>query len=207
MCKAKREFRSRDAIWKGVSQLQNHPLAHECHFAAPYANFAAAKWVAKISLLYKILPLLRKRSPSLKNGMRSSFLCFFFPFDFEMATKWSPSFKMDKKKWSSSFKMATKMLQASKWAVKFSFGCEMFSQPHSYPLWNSLLGYENVFIFFPWAVKTFLFFPFGCKMTSKLWNHLQASKNDLQNEERFAKTLCKAKGSCKNAKRASQPCF
>ncbi|KAL6312784.1 hypothetical protein AAG906_005953 [Vitis piasezkii] len=27
-------FRSRDAIWKGVSQLQNHPLAHECHFSA-----------------------------------------------------------------------------------------------------------------------------------------------------------------------------
>ncbi|KAL6313162.1 hypothetical protein AAG906_016739 [Vitis piasezkii] len=29
------------------------------------------------SLLYKILPPLRKRSPSFKNGIRSSFLCFF----------------------------------------------------------------------------------------------------------------------------------
>ncbi|KAL6313454.1 hypothetical protein AAG906_004417 [Vitis piasezkii] len=39
------------------------------------------------SLLYKILPPLRKRSPSFKNGMRSSFLCFFFPFDYQMDTK------------------------------------------------------------------------------------------------------------------------
>ena len=38
-------FRSREAIWKGVSQLRNHPLAHECHFAAPYTHFAAAKWL------------------------------------------------------------------------------------------------------------------------------------------------------------------
>ena len=27
------------------SQLRNHPLAHECHFAAPYTHFAAAKWL------------------------------------------------------------------------------------------------------------------------------------------------------------------
>ncbi|KAL6327497.1 hypothetical protein AAG906_021572 [Vitis piasezkii] len=33
------------AISKGVSQLRNHPLAHECHFAAPYTHFAAAKWL------------------------------------------------------------------------------------------------------------------------------------------------------------------
>ena len=32
-------FRSRDAIWKGVSQLRNHHLAHECHFAAPVRPF------------------------------------------------------------------------------------------------------------------------------------------------------------------------
>ena len=115
MCKVERKFYSWDAIWKGVSQLRNHPLAHECHFAVPYAHFAAAKWAAKIPLLYKILPSLRKRSPSFKNGMRSSFLCFIFPFGYQMDTKWS-----------SSFKMATKMLQASKWTAKFPFGCEMF---------------------------------------------------------------------------------
>ena len=40
-------FRSRGAISKGVSQLWNHPLAHKCHFAAPYAHFVAAKWAAK----------------------------------------------------------------------------------------------------------------------------------------------------------------
>ena len=38
-------FRSRGAILKGVSQLWNHPLAHECHFATPYTHFAAAKWL------------------------------------------------------------------------------------------------------------------------------------------------------------------
>ena len=69
--KAEREFRSRDTIWKGVSQLRNHFLAPECHFQhssphfeaaiqlrnhfleheshfeAPYTHFAAAKWAAK----------------------------------------------------------------------------------------------------------------------------------------------------------------
>ena len=52
MRKAELEFRSRGAISKGVSQLRNHPLAHECHFTAPYVHFATAKWAAKIPLLY-----------------------------------------------------------------------------------------------------------------------------------------------------------
>ena len=39
------QFRSQSANSKGVSQLQNHPLAHECHFAAPYTHFATAKWL------------------------------------------------------------------------------------------------------------------------------------------------------------------
>ena len=50
-------FRSRDAISKGVSQLRNHPLAHECHFVASYAHFSAGKWAAKMLLN---LPFLRK---------------------------------------------------------------------------------------------------------------------------------------------------
>ena len=48
-----------------------------------------------------------------------------------------------------SFKMAMKMLQASKWATKLPFGCEMISQPHSYPLPNP---------------------PFVAKMAFWLWN-------------------------------------
>ena len=86
---------------------------------------------------------------------------------------------------------ATKMLQALKWAAKFPFGCEMFSQPHSYPLWNYPWAAKNVFLYSLW-----------------LQDDLQAAKwppsykNDLQNEERFAKTLCKAKGSCENANKA-----
>ena len=35
-------------ISQGVSQLQYHPLAHECHFTAPPPHFAAMKWPAKI---------------------------------------------------------------------------------------------------------------------------------------------------------------
>ncbi|RVW18552.1 hypothetical protein CK203_101313 [Vitis vinifera] len=38
-------FRSQSPISQGVSQLRNHPLAHECHFAAPYTHFAAVKWL------------------------------------------------------------------------------------------------------------------------------------------------------------------
>ena len=57
-------FRSRGAISKGVSQLRNHPLAHECHFAAPYAHFVAAKWVAKSMSKF---PSLRKRPAAAKS--------------------------------------------------------------------------------------------------------------------------------------------
>ena len=151
--KAEWEFRIQDAIWKGVSQLRNHPLEHECHFVAPYVHFTTAKWAAKIPLLREILPPLQK--------------------------------------WPPSFKMATKMLQASKWVAKFPFGWEMFSQPHSYPLWNYPWAAKNVFLYSLW-----------------LQDDLQAAKwppsykNDLQHEERFAKTLCKAKGSCENANKA-----
>ena len=44
-------FRSQDTIWKGVSQLWNHPLAHKCHFKASYTHFAAAKWLQNLHIL------------------------------------------------------------------------------------------------------------------------------------------------------------
>ena len=44
-------FRNRDAIWKGVLQLWNHPLAHECHSEAPYTHFTAAKWLRNLHTL------------------------------------------------------------------------------------------------------------------------------------------------------------
>ena len=75
--KPKQEFYSRDTIWKGVSQLRNHPLAHECHFAAPVRPFRsyemgyenspspqnpppaakmlqASKWAAKMFLFFSM---------------------------------------------------------------------------------------------------------------------------------------------------------
>ena len=60
--KAKAEiflFRSQAPISKGVSQMRNHPLAHECHFAAPPPHFKAAKWAAKMSPPCKDAPWLR----------------------------------------------------------------------------------------------------------------------------------------------------
>ena len=33
------------------SQLQNYLLAHECHFAAPYTHFIAAKWLRNLHTL------------------------------------------------------------------------------------------------------------------------------------------------------------
>ena len=101
--------------------------------------------------------------------------------NFQMAMKWSPSFEMPVK-WSPSFEMA------AKWFSSFKMGCENVS--------IFSMGCENVFLFSLW-----------------LQNDLQATKwpsgykNDLQNKERFAKTLCKAKGSWENAKRAMQPCI
>ena len=44
-------FHSRSAIWKGFSQLWNHPLVHECHFTAPYTHFAASKWLRNLHAL------------------------------------------------------------------------------------------------------------------------------------------------------------
>ncbi|RVW91407.1 hypothetical protein CK203_038590 [Vitis vinifera] len=58
-------FKRRAPISKGVSQLRNHPLAHECHFAAQYAHFAAAEWAAKI-------PLLREIHPRCGNDLQAS---------------------------------------------------------------------------------------------------------------------------------------
>ena len=95
--------------------------------------------------------------------------------------KWFSNFQIAMK-WSPSFEMV------AKWFSSFKIGCENVS--------IFSMGCENVFLFSLW-----------------LQNDLQATKwppgykNDLQNEERFAKTLCKAKESCENAKRASQPCI
>ncbi|RVW75535.1 hypothetical protein CK203_066455 [Vitis vinifera] len=52
----------------GVSQLRNHPLAHECHFAA-------AKWATKIALLREIHPPLRKCSKLQKWATKFPFYC------------------------------------------------------------------------------------------------------------------------------------
>ena len=117
-------------------------------------------------------------------------------------------------------------------AEKMALRCEMISQPHSYPL-RKFLQLRNTpsthechfatphshFAAAKWPAKM----PLGCKYGLWLRNHLWASKwlrndlqavksppgfeIDLQNGGRFAKTPCKAKGSYKNANRASRPCI
>ena len=97
-------------------------------------------------------------------------------------------------KWAAKIPLLHKIHPPLRKCSKLQNGCEMISK-----LWNRL--------------RKCFFFPFGCKMGCEnisffpldskwLQNDLQATKwplgnkNDLQNEERFAKTLCKAKGSC-----------
>ena len=75
--KLKREFCSRDTIWKGVSQLRHHPLAHECHFAAPVRPFRSCKMGCK-------------NPPPLRN----SYFAVKWSPSFEMATKSPPSVEM-----------------------------------------------------------------------------------------------------------------
>ena len=91
-----------------------------------------------------------------------------------MATKWFPSFKM-----------AVKMFLFSPWAAKLHFGCEMISQPHSYPLWNPPFAVK-----FKMVVKWFPNFEMGCKnvFLFSFW-----LRNGLQAMKWFAKTPYKAK--------------
>ena len=56
---------------QGVSQLRNHLLAHECHFAAPPPDFAAVKWAVKMSPPCKNAPWLRN-DPWLRNGLQAT---------------------------------------------------------------------------------------------------------------------------------------
>ena len=56
-------------ISQGVSQLRNHPLAHECHFAAPPPHFAAVKWVVKMYPPCKNAPWLQNGA-WLRNGLQ-----------------------------------------------------------------------------------------------------------------------------------------
>ena len=136
-----------------------------------YTHFVAVKWAAKIALRCE-------NAPSFKNGLRNS----------HFVEKWFPNFQMAMK-WTPSSKMATKMLQALKWVVKFPFGCEMFSQPHSYPLpnppfaakmafrlWNDFPSFQMATKWppsFKMATKLFPNFKMGCENVSLLFHELR----------------------------------
>ena len=75
--------------WAGISQPSPHfegcfaaakpPFGTRVPLRSAVRPFHSCEMGYENPLLYKILFPLRKRSPSFKNGMRSSFLCFFFP--------------------------------------------------------------------------------------------------------------------------------
>ena len=79
-------FRSHNPISQGVSQLRNTPLAHECHFAAQYPHFVAAKWFAKMTFGCEITFGLRKCSLAMKMA-----------FGCEMVAKSPPSCEITSK--------------------------------------------------------------------------------------------------------------
>ncbi|RVW30057.1 hypothetical protein CK203_113454 [Vitis vinifera] len=58
-------------------KLQNPPLTHEWHFAAPPPHFAAAKWSGKMLLGCKI-------TFELRNGMRKCHLAAKMAFGYEI---------------------------------------------------------------------------------------------------------------------------
>ena len=170
-----RVFRSCETtIWHTSATLQH-----------PYAHFATAKWAAKIALLSEIHPPLQKCLLVMKWFRSHKVPPVKSPIGCEITILATKRFL--------SFKMAAKMFLFSPWATKLPFGCEIISQPHSYPLWNPPfavkmafwlrndfpnfkmvvkwfpnfeMGCKNVFLFSFWL-------PNGCEMTSKLRNDLQ----------------------------------
>ena len=100
MRKVEREFRKRDAIWKGGSQLRNHPWAHECHFKAPYTHFLAAKWAAKSPLGCKIV---YENAPWPRNDLQASK----WPSNYEIDLQNGGRFAETPYKAKESFKMPT----------------------------------------------------------------------------------------------------
>ena len=80
--------------WAGISQPMSHfegcfaaakpPFGTQVPLRRAIWPFRSCEMGCKNPLLYKMLPPLRKQFPRLKNGMRSSFLCLFFPFSCKM---------------------------------------------------------------------------------------------------------------------------
>ncbi|RVW95052.1 hypothetical protein CK203_040032 [Vitis vinifera] len=92
----------------------------------PYAHFATAKWAVKIALLREIHPPLRKCSKLQKWAAK-------FPFCCQMISKLPNGCEMISKL-QNGCKMASKLQKGYEKAPGIKMGCEMISQPHSYPL-------------------------------------------------------------------------
>ena len=171
----KSHFRSRTPISQVVSQLWNHPLAHECHFAAPYPHFVAAKWVLCCEMISQPHSYPLQKSPLvakmflffslwLRNDEMGCENVSFFPYGCEMISKLRNGCEM-----ISKLQNGYENAPGFKMGCETPFGCEMISQPHSYPLPNP---------------------PFAVKMAFWLWNDFQTSKW-LRNDFRASKWVAK----------------
>ena len=75
------QFRSQSSISQGISRLRNHFLAHECHFAALYTHFRAAKsllssemaakWPPSLEIAFKLRNRLTKWRKVCKNTLQN----------------------------------------------------------------------------------------------------------------------------------------
>ena len=163
------------AVWRRSRKAPTEISQPRSHFEG---CFAAAKppFGTRVPLRSTHAPISQ-----LWNGLRNShFVAKWFP-NFQMAVKWSSSFKMATKRFSS-FKMTAKMFLFSPWAVKLPFGCEMISQPHSYPLPNPSLAAKKM------ASKL----QNGYDMISKLRNGYEMASK-IQNDLQAIKMTCKMK--------------
>ena len=105
-------FRSHNPISQGVSQLRNTPLAHECHFAAQYPHFAAAKWAAKMAPGCEN-PISQPHSYPLPNP----------PFAMKMAVCCQMISKL-----LNGYEMISKLPNGYEMISKLRNGCEMISK-------------------------------------------------------------------------------
>ena len=133
--KAEREFRSRNTIWKGVSQLRNQFLAHECHLQHSSSHFEAAIWLQNHLWVAKSLlscemgcensPPLRKCSKLQKWSVNMPLFC-------EMISKLWNGCEMISKLWNGC-KITSKLrngLQIEKLTCEMEEGLQKhFSKP------------------------------------------------------------------------------
>ena len=211
----KSQFCSQSSILKSISKLRNHFLAHECHFEAPHTHFAAAKWLRNLHTLKSFsahtmswhviaAPPFRQLLDTIRslNEVQIMYAISHFKAWEVRSLELQTMHNLELNRRSYGHLKTS----AQSWAK--------ISQPRHH-LEGCFVGAKPLFgTWVPFAAQfpSFRSCEMGCEINFGLrnhfwalkWlrNHLQASKGpssceiDLRNGGRFAKTPCKAKGSC-----------